>query len=105
MKGKLTLAIGAAAGYVLGTRAGRERYEQIKSQANRWWHDPKVQQKAAQAQGLAKDKAPEVQHRVADAATKVSDTARSRSGQGRHVETDTSDAHWINEPPAGGARG
>src|SRR3546814_17314066 len=30
MKGKVGLVIGLAAGYVLGARAGRERYEQIK---------------------------------------------------------------------------
>ena len=32
---KLSLLIAAAAGYVLGTRAGRERYEQIKKAATR----------------------------------------------------------------------
>ena len=31
---KLTLLAGLAAGYVLGTRAGRERYEQIRQAAD-----------------------------------------------------------------------
>jgi hypothetical protein len=31
------------AGYVLGARAGRERYEQIKAQAERVWDQPVVQ--------------------------------------------------------------
>jgi hypothetical protein len=57
MKGKIALLVGGAAGYVLGTRAGRERYEQIKSQAQSVWNNPKVQEKAAKAQDLAKDKA------------------------------------------------
>lgn len=35
MRGKVGLVIGLAAGYVLGTRAGRERYEQIKAQAEK----------------------------------------------------------------------
>ena len=35
MRGKAGLVIGLAIGYVLGTRAGRERYEQIKAQAAR----------------------------------------------------------------------
>ncbi len=56
MKGKISLLVGGAAGYVLGTRAGRERYEQIKSQAQSIWGNPKVQEKAAQAQDLARDK-------------------------------------------------
>jgi SLT domain-containing protein len=57
MKGKIALVVGGAAGYVLGTRAGRERYEQIKSQAQNVWNNPKVQEKASQAQDLAKEKA------------------------------------------------
>jgi len=57
MKGKIALLVGGAAGYVLGTRAGRERYEQIKSQAQNVWNNPKVQEKASQAQDLAKEKA------------------------------------------------
>ena len=71
MKGKATLILGMAAGYVLGTRDGRERYEQIKSQANRLWNDPKVQEKASQAQDVVKEKAPKVQEKVSDAAHKA----------------------------------
>jgi hypothetical protein len=59
MKGKVTLLVGGAIGYVLGTRAGRERYEQIKSQAQSLWQNPKVQEKASQAQDLAKEKGSE----------------------------------------------
>ena len=58
MKGKAALVVGMAAGYVLGTRDGRERYEQIKSQADRLWNDPKVQKNVAQAQDVVKEKAP-----------------------------------------------
>jgi hypothetical protein len=43
MRRKLGLAIGLAAGYVLGTRAGRERYEQIAQQARQLWQRPEVQ--------------------------------------------------------------
>jgi hypothetical protein len=43
VKGKALLLIGGAAGYVLGTRAGRERYDQIKGAAGRLWQDPRVQ--------------------------------------------------------------
>ena len=57
---KLTLLIAAAAGYVLGARAGRERYEQIKRTATRVKEDPRVQEKAHQAADLAKEKAPVV---------------------------------------------
>ncbi|MCW2776048.1 MAG: hypothetical protein JWN91_4374 [Nocardioides sp.] len=58
MAGKLTVLAGFGAGYVLGAKAGRERYEQIAGKAQQLWRDPRVQQKAGQAQQLVKDKAP-----------------------------------------------
>jgi hypothetical protein len=57
MTGKLTLLIGFGAGYVLGARSGRERYDQIAAKAQQLWHDPRVQEKAGQAQQLAQEKA------------------------------------------------
>lgn len=71
MKGKAALAVGLGVGYVLGTRDGRARYEQIKTQAGRLWNDPKVQEKTTQAQDLARQKAPEIQEKVSDAAHKA----------------------------------
>jgi len=64
MLGKAGLLAGLAAGYVFGTRDGRQRYAQLKSQATRWWNHPQVQQKAAQAQGLAKKSAAQATARV-----------------------------------------
>ncbi len=40
---KLTLLVGAAVGYVLGARAGRERYDQIKDTAGKVRRNPRVQ--------------------------------------------------------------
>ncbi|TXN29392.1 YtxH domain-containing protein [Lacisediminihabitans profunda] len=71
MRGKLLFLVGLAAGYVLGTRAGRERYEQIKRAANRLWNDPRVQRQVKQAEDFAKDKAPEVADFLAEGAKKV----------------------------------
>lgn len=70
---KLTLLIAGGIGYVLGTRAGRERYEQIKKAATRVKDDPRVQEKAAQAADLAKEKAPIVKDKVAAAASTAAD--------------------------------
>jgi len=66
---KLMLLVAGGVGYVLGTRAGRERYEQIKRTATRVKDDPRVQEKAQQAADLAKDKAPVVKDKVAGAAS------------------------------------
>jgi hypothetical protein len=62
MAAKLTLLAGFGAGYVLGARAGRDRYDQIASKAQELWRDPRVQEKAGQAQRLVKDKAPAPEH-------------------------------------------
>ncbi|WP_017792571.1 hypothetical protein [Leucobacter salsicius] len=43
MKGKVAFVLGAAVGYVLGTRAGRERYAQIKRGAQSVWQTAPVQ--------------------------------------------------------------
>ncbi|GAA2109006.1 hypothetical protein GCM10009841_29970 [Microlunatus panaciterrae] len=47
MKLRTIIATGAglAIGYVLGTRAGRARFEELKSRASAVAHDPKVQAK------------------------------------------------------------
>lgn len=82
MKGKAVLVIGAGAGYVLGTRAGRQRYEQIKGAAQRLWQDPRVQETAARAQQKAREQAPKVQETAARAAHSVSSATAGRVGHG-----------------------
>jgi len=79
MKGKAALLVGLAAGYVLGTRDGRERYEQIKTQANRLVNDPRVQEKASQAADLAKQKAPVVKDKVAQATHRAGSSEDSKN--------------------------
>jgi hypothetical protein len=54
VKGKILFVAGAAAGYVLGARAGRKRYEQIASAANRFWQTQPVQDVAGAVGGAAK---------------------------------------------------
>ncbi len=71
MRGRVLLVVGLAVGYVLGARAGRERYNQMKLQAQRLWNDPRVQKQVKTAEQFAKDKAPEVVDFVTDNAKKV----------------------------------
>jgi hypothetical protein len=63
---KLTLLTAAAAGYVLGARAGRERYEQIAAGARSVARNPKVKSAAQQTQSVAADKAKQAASTVAD---------------------------------------
>lgn len=77
MRGKILFVFGLALGYVLGTRAGRERYEQIKAGAEKVWSDPRVQKQVAVVEDFVKDKAPAVAVKATNAAKKVSSTVRS----------------------------
>lgn len=87
---KIALVLAAGGGYVLGARAGRERYEQIKNQATRLWRDPRVEdarsqarQAASEAGAQAKDKATQAGSQVKDAvAEKVSSSSGAQSPTG-----------------------
>ncbi|WP_341953362.1 YtxH domain-containing protein [Salinibacterium sp. TMP30] len=71
MKGKILLVVGIGIGYVLGTRAGREKYEKIKATAKKMWNDPRISEQRHNAEDFVKDKAPEVAEFLADGAKKV----------------------------------
>lgn len=71
MKGKILLVAGLGIGYVLGARAGRERYEEIKQLTQRLWGDPRVQKQVSNAEDFVKDKAPDVAEFLSDGAKKV----------------------------------
>jgi hypothetical protein len=80
---RLPLLIAGGIGYVLGTKAGRERYEQIVSNFNKVKDDPRVQEKAQQAADLAKEKAPVVKDKVTEAAnTAAGKVSGGGSGNG-----------------------
>jgi len=49
MRYRLTFVVGLAFGYVLGTRAGRERYEQLRKTAQRVSQNPAVRNTAESA--------------------------------------------------------
>ena len=71
MKGKILLLVGVGVGYVLGTRAGREKYDEMKAAVEKLWNDPRVQKQVDSAQDFVKDKAPDVAEFLADGAKKV----------------------------------
>lgn len=80
MKGKILFVTGLAVGYVLGTRAGRERYEQIKVRAAKVWGNPQVQERVETVENFVKDKTPEVAGFVVDGVKKVAGTVSSIRG-------------------------
>jgi hypothetical protein len=72
MYGKLAVAAGFAAGYVLGSKAGRQRYEEIVAQARKVAGNEKVQSTAGALQ--AKGAGLVEKAKQSDVATKVKST-------------------------------
>jgi hypothetical protein len=56
MTGKLSVLVGFGAGYVLGARSGRERYDEIAAKAQQLWRHPRTQETVEQAQQVVKEK-------------------------------------------------
>ena len=76
---RLLLIIGFGAGYVAGSAAGRERYEQIRNLSLRVKSNPQVQAAAAQAADTVKEKAPVVKDKVAEAAGSATQKVKGSS--------------------------
>ena len=76
----LIVAVGLGIGYILGARAGRERYDQIVDAANSVWEDPRVVKARREAAQFARENAPVVldkaQTVAKDVANRTSTTAR-----------------------------
>jgi hypothetical protein len=95
MRGKILFATGLAVGYVLGTRAGREKYDQLMRAARGFWNDPRVQRRVDQVEEFVREKAPEVAEFVTDNAKKVvgrAPAATSTRGGGASSSARTSAA-------------
>jgi len=78
MRGKLMFISGLAAGFVLGSRAGREKYEEIRANAKKVWEHPTVQEAAGVAQAQANKLYTEGKDKVGQ--SKVGQKLQSGSG-------------------------
>ncbi|MEV0633853.1 YtxH domain-containing protein [Streptomyces sp. NPDC050619] len=66
MRYRLTFVAGLALGYVLGTRAGRERYEQLKKSARQVSQNPAVRNTAESAAQQGRQFAGKAYHAVSE---------------------------------------
>ncbi len=90
---RITIAVAFGAGYVLGARAGRERYREIKGRASAVWQSDTVQEQAAKAQGIAKDQAVKAKEVAQDKLpTQLGGKARRHSDDAPERELGTVDA-------------
>ncbi len=55
MRSKAAFIVGTGLGYVLGTRAGRQRFEAIKGWSRTAWQNPRVQARVTELEGKAAD--------------------------------------------------
>ena len=86
---KLGFIVGVGVGYVLGAKAGRRRYEQIKARADKVWQSPTVQHKVNDATQVVRDKAPELQHKVAAVAKDAGSAVKAKVSGSDHSGTGT----------------
>jgi hypothetical protein len=86
MRGKAGLVVGIAIGYVLGTRAGRERYEQIKEQWLKVWHLEPVQEQVGKVKDFAKSQTMALPSTIWDSAVKVTKAAGSKGTPGERLD-------------------
>jgi hypothetical protein len=98
---KLLLIAAVAVGYVLGARAGRERYEEIKRAFLRVKHDPRVQEKSHQAADVAKETASVATAAAVDKAQDVASAAKHKMAGGSEETVDAPGDTW---PRAADAR-
>jgi hypothetical protein len=105
MAGNLKLATGLAAGYILGAKAGRERYERLRDAARQVADRPEVQQLAGKLRsGLeagvdkAAASAGDRLERARSAGSTDPDDDRSRVGEAR-VASEASQAGEELEQP------
>jgi oxygen-dependent protoporphyrinogen oxidase len=83
MRGKLLFLAGAAAGYVLGARAGRRRYEQIKETAGRLWESPGVQKQVTAVEDFVAAKVGDLPEAAFGTAKKLVGRANQRRREAR----------------------
>ncbi len=84
MRGRILFVIGLGAGYVLGAKAGRQRYEQIASAADKVWNSPSVQKQRDEVQHFVETKAPKLVETATDAAGGALGKVTRRSRRGDH---------------------
>jgi hypothetical protein len=105
MQGKIMFVLGAATGYVFGTRTGRQGYERLKRQARDFWQNPRVQSTVSSAGDLAREKIPVVGEKVSDAARKATGAASDAAAKHSASESSTTSESTPDSSPSQGSVG
>jgi hypothetical protein len=88
MRFRIGLGIGLAGGYVLGTKAGKERYEQIKRWFRQVTGSPQAQHLAEKGKEIAGEAGRKGVGAVQRSVSKVGSSVRDRLSNG-HTDVET----------------
>ena len=83
MRARITFLAGLAVGFVLGTRAGRERYEQMVKLARKATENPTVRQTARTAGAKAAELSKAAGQKAAERMPKIAETAKASASKVR----------------------
>ena len=87
MKRLITLGIGAALGYLLGSREGRRNLDRFAQNAQSFWNDPKTQEQVQRATNTVKEQAPVVADKAAGLAGRATDAVKDVRSGGKHADS------------------
>ena len=83
MRRRITFLAGVAVGFVAGTRAGRERYEQMVKLGRKAVENPAVQKATHTATAKAAELSKAARHKASERMPKIAETAKSSASKVR----------------------
>jgi hypothetical protein len=107
MRYRVVFVAGVAVGFIVGSRAGRERYDQIVKYTRKAWQSPPVQRAYHASSAKAGDLSKSAVSSVVSKATDLSKSAKAkapevaRTARDRAAKINVPGAPTPKEPPAG----
>ncbi len=91
-KSLFVIALGIGIGYILGARAGRERYDEIVEKVSGVWEDPRVAKARHEAARYAREQAPVIRDQAQRAAKATAARAQDLAGRAASATTTAASA-------------
>jgi hypothetical protein len=98
MRGRLGLVLGLGAGYVLGAKAGQQRYEEIRDGFNKLMGTEQAQQLQTQVRTAAEKAGQVIEEKASDGVAKVSEMVGSGGSSSNNGGSTTPDGGIVLPP-------